>query len=174
MNAPSGPLSLADVGAMDRERFVAAFGALFEGSPWVAERAFAKRPFAGLEDLHGAMVGILRAAGREELLALIRAHPDLAGRAGLGELSGESAAEQAAAGLDRCTVDELARFHALNDAYAEKFGFPFILAVKESTKAAILGAFEERLGNEPAAEFERALAEIAKIAHFRLSAQVTP
>ena len=102
-------------------------------------------------------------------LELIRAHPDLAGKAQVaGELTEESTSEQASAGLDRCSADEYEQFQALNTAYREKFGFPFIMAVKESSRAEILSAFSARLENEPALEFETALAEIHKIARLRL------
>jgi 2-oxo-4-hydroxy-4-carboxy-5-ureidoimidazoline decarboxylase len=115
------------------------------------------------------MVDTMRGATRERQLALIRAHPDLAGRAAIaGELTAASSAEQASAGLDRCTPEEFARFQELNDSYKGRFGFPFILAIKGRTRAGILAAFEQRLDNTPAAEFEEALRQIARIARLRL------
>ena len=159
----------AEVRRLDRDAFVAAFGAVFEHSPWVAERAFAQGPFAGVEALHRAMTRALAAAPTEAKLALIRAHPDLAGRAALaGELTAASKTEQSRSGLAGLTTAELARFHELNIAYRTKFGFPFILAVKYSNKHDILAAFIERLKNDPTAELERALSEIGKIARYRL------
>jgi OHCU decarboxylase len=111
----------------------------------------------------------MRRASRRRQLALIRAHPDLAGRAAIrAELTAASSAEQAGAGLDQCTRAEFVRFHELNDKYRKQFGFPFILAVKGKSRREILAAFEERLGNSVEAEFEEALTQIARIARFRL------
>ena len=164
-------LSPALRSAPSKTEFVATLGDIFECSPWVAAGAFEKRPFASLGDLHEAMCGVVAAADSEAQLKLIRAHPDLAGKAALaGELTAASSGEQAGAGLDRLTRDEYRRFHALNDAYRTRFGFPFVLAVKGHTKTSILDAFESRLANEPDRERERALTEIYKIARFRLEA----
>lgn len=154
--------------------FVERFGAVYEHSPWIAQQTWQ----AGLTSAHDsvaalaqAFAGTLAQAGREQQLALIRAHPDLAGRAAVrGGLTEDSTGEQASAGLDQCTAEEFERFQMLNEAYKAKFGFPFIMAVRGSNRHAILAAFEERLHNEPAAEFERALAEIDKIARLRLQA----
>jgi xanthine dehydrogenase D subunit len=157
------------VGIDAREEFVARYGAIFEGSPWVARTAFDEGPFAGVDDLHAAMVAAVREAPRERALELIRAHPELAGReAQAGELSGASASEQAAAGLDRLTADEAQRWRMLNAAYLERFGFPLVVCVREHTKESILAWGEERLRREPEEEVETALAEIAKIARLRL------
>lgn len=153
-----------------RTEFVAALGDTFENSPWVAEKAFDKRPFASFDDLHRAMCEVVAAADRDAQLALIRAHPDLAGTALGGELTAASSREQAGAGLDRLTEAEYGRFHALNDAYRARFGFPFVLAVKGHTKTSILDAFETRLAHSPDAERRAALAEIYQIARFRLGA----
>jgi 2-oxo-4-hydroxy-4-carboxy-5-ureidoimidazoline decarboxylase len=162
-------LRKADLAALQRGRFVELFGGAFEHAPWLAELAFAAGPFRSIEALHGAMVDAMRGAPRERQLALIRAHPDLAGRAAIaGELTAASSAEQAGAGLDRCAPEEFARFQELNHRYREEFGFPFILAVKGRTRGEILAAFERRLGNSPEAEFEEALSQIARIARLRL------
>ena len=162
-------LRSVDLSTLERARFVELFGGVFEHAPWVAEQAFLAGPFRTIEALHGAMVDTMRGAPRERQLALIRAHPDLAGRAAIaGELTAASSAEQASAGLDRCTPEEFARFQELNDNYQGKFGFPFILAVKGRTRAEILAAFEQRLDNTPTAEFEEALRQIAEIARLRL------
>ena len=159
----------AELKRLDRDAFVTAFGAVFEHSPWVAERAFADGPFDDVEALHVAMTRVLAAAPTEAKLALIRAHPDLAGRAALrGELTAASKTEQSRSGLTDLTATELARFLELNTTYREKFGFPFIMAVKFSSKHDILAAFVERLNNDQAAELERALGEIGKIARYRL------
>ncbi|KTT44359.1 OHCU decarboxylase [Pseudomonas oryzihabitans] len=156
---------------LDRAAFVTTFGGIYEHSAWVAERAFDEgQPLPDTVDaLHQRLSAQVARASHAEQLALIQAHPDLAGRAALaGELTVASTSEQAGAGLDQCTPDELARFTGYNDAYREKFGFPFIMAVKGSNRHLILAAFEERLPNTPEQEFQRALAEIDRIALFRL------
>ncbi|APQ10754.1 OHCU decarboxylase [Pseudomonas oryzihabitans] len=156
---------------LDRAAFVTTFGGIYEHSAWVAERAFDEgQPLPNTVDaLHQRLSAQVAQASHAEQLALIQAHPDLAGRAALaGELTAASTSEQAGAGLDQCTPDELARFTGYNDAYREKFGFPFIMAVKGSNRHLILAAFEERLPNTPEQEFQRALAEIDRIALFRL------
>jgi 2-oxo-4-hydroxy-4-carboxy-5-ureidoimidazoline decarboxylase len=159
---------------LDRTAFRRTLGGVFEQSPWVADRAFDRRPFATLEALHAAMVAVVRSASREEQLALIRAHPDLAGKAArAGAISASSVAEQASAGLDRLTDEEYARFERLNAAYREKFDFPFIIAVRRHDKHAILAAFEARLGSGLDDEIEAALAQIAEIARLRLDALAT-
>lgn len=166
-------LSLTVLERADRVRFVAALGGVFEHSPWVAEAAFERRPFGSLGALHRVMVDAVRAADRERQLALIRAHPELAGApAHRGALSEASRQEQGSAGLGSASDDEVARFRELNRRYRGKFGFPFVMAVKGRDKAEILAAFAERLGQPPEAEFERALQEIARIAAFRLQALV--
>src|SRR4051794_33776935 len=130
-------MTIDDLDARDCVRFVDAVGWVFEHSPWVAERACAARPFASVDRLHAAMCAIVAAASRDEQLALLRAHPDLGTRA---RMSDASIGEQAGAGLDRLTAAEFERLHRLNAAYREKFGFPFLYAVKGSTKHDILAA----------------------------------
>ncbi|PAU51511.1 2-oxo-4-hydroxy-4-carboxy-5-ureidoimidazoline decarboxylase [Pseudomonas indica] len=158
--------------SLDRDAFVAAFADIYEHSPWVAEKAYDLGADASLDDidgLHQRMADILLSASRDAQLALINAHPDLAGKAAVrGELTASSTSEQAGAGIHECTPEEFARFTELNDAYKAKFGFPFIMAVKGSNRHQILAAFEERIHNTPDEEFARALAEINKIALFRL------
>lgn len=162
-------LSLADLNAMDQAQFTAALGFVFELSPWVVARAHAAGGFADREALHAAMMVVLRAAPEAEKLALIRAHPELAGKAAIAKtLTAESQSEQAGAGLDRLTPDEYARFHALNAAYAARFGFPFIICVRLNDKASILAAMERRLTHDPAAETAEALAQIGLISRLRL------
>ena len=157
------------VGLDAQEAFVARYGALFEDSPWVARAAFAEGPFAGIDDLHAALVAAVREAPRERQLELIRAHPELAGReAQAGEVTAASASEQASAGLHRLTAEEAERWRALNAAYRERFGFPLVVCVREHTKASILAWGEERLAHAPDEEVEVALGEIAKIAWLRL------
>jgi 2-oxo-4-hydroxy-4-carboxy-5-ureidoimidazoline decarboxylase len=164
-------VKLADLNRMPAEGFVAALGEIFEHSPWVAAGAAPGRPYAGVDALHRAMVAVVAAAGRERQLALIRAHPELAGKAAIrGELAESSKREQAGAGLAHCSPAEFARMQALNQAYTERFGFPFIIAVKGLDRAAIIARFAERVANDPAVEFDEALAQIAKIARLRLDA----
>jgi 2-oxo-4-hydroxy-4-carboxy-5-ureidoimidazoline decarboxylase len=161
--------ALADVNGLDRAAFVAAFGSVFEHSPWVAEDAAARRPFAGLDDLHGAFAAALRAAPRARQLALIRAHPELAGReAQAGELTRESAREQSSAGLDRLSGEQVRALRALNAAYRERFGFPLVICVREHSFASLMAFGAARLGHDAEAEVDVALGEIAKIARLRL------
>lgn len=168
-------LSLDTVNGMDVAAFVAAFGTIYEHSPWVAETAFASAPFESLGALHAAMQDAVDAASETARLDLIRAHPDLAGKAALaGELTSESSAEQASAGLDRLSPEQMDRFRTLNAAYVERFGFSFIMAVRGADAARILAGFEGRLGNDRASEIRRALGEIGRIAWMRLLAAVIP
>lgn len=168
-------LSLAAVNDLDAVGFTAAFGGLAEHSPWVAASAFSHRPFGSVTALHAALVAAVTEAAPDQQLALLRAHPDLAGRAAVaGELTADSSAEQAAAGLDRLTPEEMARFQELNAAYTARFGFPFILAVRHATKHHILAAYARRVTNTPEAETAAALAEVAKIIWMRLLTVVEP
>jgi len=163
-------MTLAELNATDRGAFVTALDGIFEHSPWVAERAFAARPFASVEALHRAMVGAMYAASRDEQLALIRAHPELAGRAMVrDQLTADSTREQVGAGLNRCSPDEFARLTDLNARYHAKFGFPFILAVKGWDRAGVIAELARRIECDPAAEFAEALAQIARIAGLRLA-----
>ena len=145
--------------------------ALFEHSPWVEARADA-HPTSG--DRHADLMAVVRDATREEQLALIRAHPELAGKAAVdGSLTAASAAEQASAGLDRLSQSEFDRFHALNAAYAEKFGFPFIICVRLTDRAGILAAMERRLANDRDTEIATAIEQIGEIVRLRLEDQET-
>jgi OHCU decarboxylase len=157
------------INGLDHAAFVERFGALFEHSPWVAEFAWHDRPFADKEALYDALVASMYAAPRERQLALIRAHPDLAGKAAIeGSLTASSTREQASAGLDRLTPDEYDAFTRTNTAYRERFGFPFVVCAREHTKESILRVAAERLANTEDEEFRVALEEIAKIARLRL------
>jgi len=159
----------AEINALDRGAFVATLGGIFEHSPWVADGAFAARPFASVDALHGAMLGVVSAAGEARQLALLRAHPELAGKAAVrGELTADSTTEQAGAGLAACTPGEFARLQALNARYNEKFGFPFILAVKGYDRAGIIAEFARRVEHDRATEFAECLQQIAKITRLRL------
>jgi 2-oxo-4-hydroxy-4-carboxy-5-ureidoimidazoline decarboxylase len=154
------------------EEFVSLYGGIYEHSPWVAEEAAAiVIDSDDFERIAAIMADCVDNASTERQLRLIRAHPDLAGKAQIdGELTEDSTTEQARAGLDRCSAEEYEQFQNLNDAYHEKFGFPFVMAVRDSSRAEILAAFAFRLENDVNTEFETALAEIHKIATLRLRA----
>ena len=158
-------MDLGDLNGAPADAFVEALGGIFEHSPWVARAVADRRPFASIDALHAAMVEAVRDAGEVAHLDLIRAHPDLGTRLKLSE---SSTAEQASAGLDQLSPDEFARFTELNDRYRERFGFPFIIAVRDNTRAQILEAFVRRIGNDREAEVLTALAQIARIARIRL------
>ncbi len=164
--------TLADLNAGDREAFVAILGGLFEHSPWVVAAAFDQRPFRDAAHLHAELCAAMRRAEPDRQLALIRAHPDLAGRlvgpATTGGLTAASAAEQASAGLDRLSAEERAELQRLNEAYRARFGFPFLLCARGKDPAIIRGALEQRLPNPPGEEHATALGEIEKIAWLRL------
>ncbi|WP_191486519.1 2-oxo-4-hydroxy-4-carboxy-5-ureidoimidazoline decarboxylase [Pseudomonas sp. FEN] len=157
---------------LSRADFVRTFADIYEHSPWVAEKAFDLGQDAGLDDverLHQRMSEILLSADHASQLALINAHPDLAGKAAVqGQLTAASTHEQAGAGIHQCSSEEFQRFTELNEAYKAKFKFPFIMAVKGSNRHQIIKAFEARLHNPLDSEFQCALAEINKIALFRL------
>lgn len=169
------PLTLPNLNALDCAAFTAALGHLFEHSPWVAEETWPGRPFASAAALHAALCATMRAAPRDRQLALIRAHPDLAGRlAQQRQLTAESTREQASAGLDRLSEAELAEFTRRNDAYRAKFGFPFIICARLNAREAILRAMKARGENSLEAEFAAALGEIEKIAWLRLQDALEP
>ncbi|MBV8778936.1 MAG: 2-oxo-4-hydroxy-4-carboxy-5-ureidoimidazoline decarboxylase [Alphaproteobacteria bacterium] len=166
-------MRLGALNEANRAAFVAALGAIFEHSPWVAESAFSARPFASVEALGAAMTAAVRAAPAEAQMALLRAHPELAGAAArAGEMTSSSADEQRIAGLLSLSEAELARFRRLNAAYRERFGFPFIIAVRRHTKESLLLAFEMRLRHDRNIEIENALGEVFAIARLRLEAIV--
>ncbi len=152
--------------------FVEKFGGIYEHSPWVAEQSESVvGASTDIEEIARVMADCVDNASEQQQLALIRAHPDLAGKAQIaGELTADSTTEQSSAGLDQCTPEEYLRFQDMNQAYHLRFGFPFVMAVRNSTRAQILDAFEHRLGNDREVEFETALAEIHKIARLRLDA----
>jgi OHCU decarboxylase len=159
------------VDRLDHDAFMARFGGVFEGSPWVAERAWATRPFGSLDALHGAMVDVVARAPHEVKLGLIRAHPDLAARIAL---TPESEREQAAAGLDSLTPEQFDRITWLTAAYRARFGFPFIVCAREHTPDSIIAAAERRTESAAEEEEQTALSEIAKIARLRLADLVAP
>ncbi|MCL4799362.1 MAG: 2-oxo-4-hydroxy-4-carboxy-5-ureidoimidazoline decarboxylase [Burkholderiales bacterium] len=162
-------LRLADLNAMSEAEFAAALGGVFEHSPWIAERASARRPFADAGALHRAMVETVRAASRAEQLALLRAHPELAGReAQAGTLTTHSSAEQKGAGLVDLSPEEKRHIARLNAEYRARFGFPFIIAVRNYTRREIFAELERRVANDAAAELAECLEQVFEIARLRL------
>lgn len=161
--------TVSDVNTLDQQAFVALLGPLFERSPWVAAEAWHARPFASVARLHEALCAAMYRAPVGRQVALIRAHPDLVGAAArAGTLTPDSRGEQASAGLDRLTPEEIAAFTNLNRAYRERFDFPFVICARENKKAGILAGFAARLAHTRSEEIATTLGEIAKIAHLRL------
>ena len=168
--AIAGPVDMASINAMDRAAFVQKFGGIFENSPWVAEKAWEKRPFASLDDMHAAMVAAAKYAPAAMQLALLQSHPDLAGKeAEAGTMTASSVAEQASAGLNALSHVEMVRMSDLNAAYKKKFGFPFIIAVRMHTKEGILFEFSRRLQNDTQTEFANDLENVYIITRLRLN-----
>ncbi len=157
--------AIVQLNKMSPEEFTVALGEIWEDTPAIAQKAWHSRPFENLEALYQAMVAIVNGMSEAEQLTLIKAHPDLGSKAKMAEASVQ---EQAGVGLDRLSAEEYQRFQSLNQTYKNKFGFPFIIAVKSHTKESILLAFEDRLENSLEGEKHQALAEISKIARFRL------
>lgn len=165
------PYTIAELNQMTQSHFVDALGAVFEATPQIAQQVWHQRPFHSVDHLHQSMVAVVQAMPAMAQLALIQAHPDLGSRV---RMAPASVKEQAGAGLDQLTPDEYERFQTLNQTYKTRFGFPFIIAVRNHTKASILNAFEQRLTHSSPTEHQQALAEIALIAEFRLNDLVTP
>ncbi|MEC5384296.1 2-oxo-4-hydroxy-4-carboxy-5-ureidoimidazoline decarboxylase [Uliginosibacterium sp. H3] len=158
---------------LDQPAFIAALEGIFEHSPWVAERAWQLRPFATRDALLAALCGVVAQASHEEQMQLVCAHPELAGKAAVrGELTEESTREQAGARLDACSPEEFERLQTLNAGYREKFGFPFIIAVRGFDRTQIIEQFAARLGNGKEEEFQEALRQIDRIAALRLRERV--
>jgi 2-oxo-4-hydroxy-4-carboxy-5-ureidoimidazoline decarboxylase len=157
--------ALSSINQLQRSEFVALLGPVFEETPAIAEAAWSQRPFVSKAALHGAMVEVMRSLPSHQQLKLICAHPDLGSRAPMAPASVQ---EQAAVGLNQSNASELAELQRLNQAYRDRFGFPFIIAVKQQTKQSIFISFEERLQNSAEVEQVTALEEIAKIAWLRL------
>jgi len=163
-------VELAGLNALGEREFVALLGGVFEHSPWVAQQAYAARPFASLEDLHRAMMTSVRAAGRERQLALVRAHPELAGsEAKEGRLTTESSGEQARLGFTCLSREELGRMSELNRQYRERHGFPCIVALRlHATRASVMQEMERRLANDTQTELAAALEQVGHITRGRL------
>ena len=170
VTAIAGPLDMAPINAMDRAAFVEKFGGIFENSPWVAEKAWEKRPFASLDDMHAAMVAVAKNAPAPMQLALLQSHPDLAGKeAQAGTMTASSVAEQASAGLNSLSHSEMVQIADLNAAYKKKFGFPFIIAVRMHTKEGIFFEFHRRLQNDTVTEYANDLQNVYAITRLRLA-----
>ena len=166
-------MNLAALNAMDRDAFVAAVGPTFENSPWVAQAAWARRPFANVDALHAAMLDVVRQAPEERRLAFLCGHPELAGReAQAGTMTAESVGEQRSAGLDSLTRDELSEMQRLNRTYRERHGFPFIIAVRRNTKQQIFEALRTRTAASTDVERHAALDQIGFITRGRIEALV--
>lgn len=166
--------SLEQLNSMPRDAFEAALSGIFEHSPWVAEQAADARPFASVDALHTKMRDIVANAGDTRQLALINAHPELAGKAAVrGELTAESTREQSGAGLASCTQEQFDKLQRLNAQYRAKFGFPFILAVRGYDRAGIIANFEMRVNNSREDELRTSLEQIYRIARFRIDDLVT-
>ena len=163
-------MTLSGLNALGRDAFVEAIGWVFEDSPWIAERVWPGRPFASVEALHQTMAAVMYAATADRQLALLKAHPDLGATL---KMSVASAGEQAGAGLDRLSPETYKQLTELNATYLQKFGFPFLFAVKGSTPEQILEALQSRLPRDRSTEFEEALRQVARIAWFRLQSMVT-
>lgn len=160
---------LPQLNSLSRDEFVRLVGPVFEHSAWIAEATWPKRPFVSVEQLHQTLTATVLTAGEEEQLALIRAHPDLVGKLALaGQLTRESTGEQASAGLDKLSPEEIELFQKNNAAYKEKFGFPFVICARLNKKEAILNGFKVRLNHSREQEIQTALEEIFKIAELRL------
>jgi 2-oxo-4-hydroxy-4-carboxy-5-ureidoimidazoline decarboxylase len=162
-------IALERLNALDQSDFVAALGGIFEGSPWIVTDAWQSRPFSDVDALYAALCRVMYAAPNERKVALIQAHPDLVGRAArTGTLGAASTAEQAAAGLNDLSPDEIATFERLNAEYQQRFGFPFVICARENKKESILASFAARMHNPRDQEIATALDEIAKICRLRL------
>ena len=166
----AGEPDMAAINGMDRSSFVQKFGGIFENSPWVAEQAWDKRPFANVDAMHAAMVEVAKFAPAPRQLALLQSHPDLAGKeAQAGAMTASSVTEQASAGLNALSKDEMTQISDLNAAYKKKFGFPFIIAVRMHTKEGIFFEFRRRLQNDTASEYANDLQNVYAITRLRLA-----
>ena len=168
----SAKLSIQDVNMLSEEEAAEVLGGIFENSPWIVRETWARAPFTSVEAFHAALCSTVRTASEDQQLALIRAHPDLVGRAAkLGTLTRESTGEQRSAGLglDDLSPEDIEIFNRYNFAYKERFAFPFVICARENRKLSILAGFENRLGNDPVTERNAAVREIERIAWYRLT-----
>lgn len=166
---PTASLTLQEINSFDLGTFTERLGPLFEGPPWIVMEAWRDRPFVSIDHLYSSLCAVMYKAPREQQIMLLQAHPDLVGRAALaGTLSSASTGEQAAAGLDQLSPEEIATFTRYNQEYRERFGFPFVICARENKRESILAGFETRLHNTREQEIETALGEVAKICWLRL------
>ncbi|GAC1656143.1 MAG: 2-oxo-4-hydroxy-4-carboxy-5-ureidoimidazoline decarboxylase [Ktedonobacteraceae bacterium] len=166
-------ITLREINLLDQEHFVAALGMLFEGPPWIITHSWHARPFATRAQLYQTLCDVMYNAPVEQQIALLQAHPDLVGKAALaGTLTPASTNEQASAGLDRLSSEEITTFTQLNQTYRNRFGFPFVICARENKKDSILAGFSTRLHHSRSQEIEVALAEVTKICFFRLQDSV--
>ena len=173
--AASADPDMGAINGMDRPAFVQKFGGIFEKSPWVAEQAWDRRPFASLDDMHAAMVNVVKSAPLPSQLALLQSHPDLAGKeAQAGAMTASSVSEQASAGLNALSKAEVAQISDYNAAYKKKFGFPFIIAVRMHTKEGIFFDFSRRLQNDTQTEYANDLQNVYAITLLRLNTMLVP
>ena len=174
MSASTDP-DMGAINGMDRAAFVQKFGGIFEKSPWVAEQAWDRKPFASVEDMHAAMVNVVKSAPLPSQLALLQSHPDLAGKeAQAGAMTASSVSEQASAGLNALSKAEIAQISDYNAAYKKKFGFPFIIAVRMHTKEGIFFDFSRRLQNDTQTEYANDLQNVYAITLLRLNTMLAP
>ena len=163
------PFTLSQINSFSHEDFVCVIGPVFEDSAWIADKTWAGHPFKSIDLLHKALCKAVQSSSEAKQIDLIRAHPDLVGRAALaGALTPASTSEQASADLNKLSADEIALFQKFNQSYRDKFGFPFVICAKLNKKESILKTFEARLKNSRKEEIKTALAEIEKIAYLRL------
>ena len=168
-------IDMANINAMDRPSFVQKFGGIFEKSPWVAEAAWEKRPFPTVDAMHAAMVSVVKFSPLPSQLMLLQNHPDLAGKeAQAGAMTSSSVSEQASAGLNALSKPEMEQISDFNQAYKQKFGFPFIIAVRMHTKEGIFFDFKQRLANDTQTEYQNDLQNVYAITRLRLAALLTP
>ena len=155
------------INKLPKSEFIKVFANIFENAIWIAEKLYNQKPFDNFEELSSKMLNIFETATKEKQLKILNAHPDLANKAKISLLTPDSLKEQASARLDQCTEEEFNEFKKLNGSY-EKFGFPFILAVKEKTKIEILNNFRKRISSDPEIEFDEAVKQVKQIASLRL------
>ena len=165
----TGALTLQEINSFNMDTFTEKLGPLFEGPPWIVIEAWRDHPFVSIDHLYSSLCAVMYKAPLEQQILLLRSHPDLVGRAALaGTLTPASTSEQAAAGLDQLSPEEIATFTRYNQAYRERFGFPFVICARENKKESILAGFATRLQNTREQEIETALGEVAKICLLRL------
>ena len=155
------------INKLPKSEFIKVFANIFENTRWIAEELYNQKPFDNFEALSSKMLNIFETATKEKQLKILNAHPDLANKTKISLLTPDSLKEQTSAGLDQCTEEEFSEFKKLNDTY-KKFGFPFILAVKEKTKIEILNNFRKRVFSDPEIEFDEAVKQVKQIANLRL------